>query len=91
VTDWENTSGAGTLPRCRRCKAIIVRPARDPCLVDLGGAVVSSCCGHQRPDLATVAFADGREALHGEAALSFFVEHGCGPVGSLDQRARNTT
>jgi hypothetical protein len=64
---------------------------RDPCLGDLGDAVVSACCGHARSDLATVAFADGREALHGEAALAYFQDRGCGPFGDLDQRRRNTT
>jgi hypothetical protein len=63
---------------------------RDPCLIDLGDAVVSSCCGHGVDRRATVCFSDGREALHGADALAYFAEHGCAPHGSHEERARNT-
>jgi hypothetical protein len=91
VTDLEETSLAGIGPRCRRCKRLLVRPMRDPCLVELGDAVVSACCGHARPDLATVVFADGRAALHAEDAIRFFAERGCGPSGDVSERRVNTT
>jgi hypothetical protein len=50
-------------------------------------AIVSACCWHARPDLAALCFVV-REALHGEAALTYFAEHSCGPTGSLEERAR---
>jgi hypothetical protein len=91
LIDWEQTSGAGSFPRCRLCKQIVLRGSmRDPCLRDLDDpTIVSACCGHARPDLATVAFSD-REALHGEDAIAWFRAKGCGPFGDLEQRARNT-
>jgi hypothetical protein len=54
-------------------------------------AIVVACCGHARPDLATVAFDDGREALHGTAAIAYFKSQGRGPFGDVEERARNTT
>jgi hypothetical protein len=92
VIDWESTSGAGTFPRCRKCKRIVLRGTmRDPCLAGLDDpTIVSACCGHARPDLATVAFADGRPALHGAEAIRYFKSHNCGPHGSLAERLPNT-
>ncbi len=91
MTNWEDTSGAGTFPRCKRCKQIVLRGSmRDPCLAGLDDpTIVSTCCGHARPDLATICFSD-RETLHGQAALDWFAEHDWGQFGSIDQRARNT-
>jgi hypothetical protein len=84
---------AGNFPRCRKCKRIVLRGSeRDPCIRALNDpTIVSACCGHARPDLATVAFGDGREPLHGHAALRYFAEAGCGPYGDVNERARLTT
>jgi len=87
-------SGEATLPRCRRCKQVHVPPRPDPCLGVLEG-VGSACCGHGRDDHAMAVLVDeagnATETLYGEEALAFFAAHGCGPFGSLDERARNTT
>jgi hypothetical protein len=92
VIDWESTSGAGTFPRCKRCKLVTLPPQEDPCLGHIEG-VTSACCGHARPDNAQVTFVgdDGQEqSLYGEEALAFFTSRGAGPHGDVAERARNT-
>ena len=93
MTDWESTSGAGTFPRCRRCKQIHVPPQPDPCLGLLEG-VSAADCGHGRDDHAFVVLVDedgAEQTLYGEQALALFRSRGVGPFGDVAERARNTT